>query len=129
MEVELATCRTSLLRARPRLDLVSILLDRRFLSSSRWVRYKNRSIHDQRDSSPIAGREVVRDVHGRPFVGYDVGGKAPQRRGQVPRTHSLQRQVRLITVPKRKLVRRRASAHQIFHNGPRRGGLYGDAGH
>ena len=58
MEVELATCRTSLLRARPRLDLVCILLDRRILSSSRWVRYSGRCIHIQCDSSPIAGREL-----------------------------------------------------------------------
>ena len=65
MEVELATCRTSLLRARPLLDLVCILLHRRIVSSSRWVRYNNRSIHIQWDSSPIAVREffgVLMDV-------------------------------------------------------------------
>ena len=28
-----------------------------------------------------------------------------------------------------KCVRRRASAHQIFHNRPRCGGLHGDGGH
>ena len=28
------------------------------MSSSRWVRYNNRSIHIQCDSSPIAGREL-----------------------------------------------------------------------
>ena len=35
-----------------------ILLDRRILSSSRWVRYSGRCIHIQCDSSPIAGREL-----------------------------------------------------------------------
>ena len=58
MEVELATCRTSVLRARPRLDLVCISLDLRIMSSSRWVRYHNRSLHILCDSSPIAGREL-----------------------------------------------------------------------
>ena len=94
MEVELATCRTSLLRARPRLDLVCILLDRRIISSSRWVLYNNRSIHIQCDSSPIAGPELFGMLMDGFFLGYDV-----------------------------------ASAHQIFHNGPRCGGLYGDGGH
>ena len=58
LEAELATCRTSLLRARPRLDLVCIWLDRRIMRSSRWVRCNNRSIHIQCDSSPIAEREL-----------------------------------------------------------------------
>ena len=69
MEVELATCRTSLLRARPRLDLVCILLDRRIMSSSRWVRYKNRSIHIQCDSSPIE----VRELFGMPMDVFFLG--------------------------------------------------------
>ena len=89
MEVELATCRTLLLRARPRLDLVCILLDRCIMSSSRWVRCNNGSIHIQCDSSPIAGRELFGMLMDVFFLSYDV----PQRRGHGPRTHSLQRQV------------------------------------
>ena len=58
LEVERVTCRTTLLRAWPRLELVCILLDPFIMSRSRWVRYKNRSIHIQGDSSPTAGREL-----------------------------------------------------------------------
>ena len=78
-------------------------------------RYNDRNIHNQCDSSPIAGREVVRDAHGRLIVGYDVSEKVPQRRGHGPRTHSLQRQVHELALgslvdhgAQRKLVRRRA---------------------
>ena len=54
MEVELATSRTSFLRARSRLDLVCIFLDRRIMSSSRWVRYNN----SEQSTDPVRGREL-----------------------------------------------------------------------
>ena len=34
------------------------LVDRRIMSSCRWVRYDNRSIHIQCDSPPMAWREL-----------------------------------------------------------------------
>ena len=56
----------------------------------------------------------------------------PQRRGHGPRTHRLQRQVHELALgslvdhgAEQKFVRRRASAHQIFHNG----GWNVDGGH
>ena len=64
------------------------------------------------------GAGVVRDAHGRLFLGYDVGGKVPQRRGHGPRTHSLQRQVHELALgslvdhgAQQRFVLRRASAH------------------
>ena len=55
-----------------------------------------------------------------------LGGKVLQRRGHEPRTHSLQRQVHELALgslvdhgARQTFVRRRASAHQIFHRGPR----------
>ena len=56
------------------------------------------ALQEQEHPHPVrqfadCGAGVVRDAHGRLFLGYDVGGKVPQRRGHGPRTHSLQRQV------------------------------------
>ena len=67
LEVELATCRTSLFRAR--LDLVCILLDRRNMSSFGWMRYNNSSIHIPCDSSPIAKRDLIGMVMDVFFLG------------------------------------------------------------
>ena len=124
MEVELATCRTSL-------DLVCILLDRCIVCCSRWVRYKNRSVHTQFDSSPIAGPELfgmLMDVFflGRTWVERCPSGVAMGHGHTACRDKCMNLLWVLVNHgAQKKMFRRCASAHQIFHNGPRCGGLYG----
>ena len=50
--------RSTLLRARIRLDITSMLLRRRLFNSGRWCSQPRRSLHLQVDASPITDREV-----------------------------------------------------------------------
>ena len=79
MGVELATSIPGLryCGARPRLDLAYILLNRRVVSSSRWVHFYNRSIHIQCDSSPIAERELFGMVFDVIFLGMTWVERCP----------------------------------------------------
>ena len=107
-----------------------------FLCNSRWVRHKTKSIHIQCDSSPIAVQELfgmlvdiwISDMRWveRCHIGVTMG----------PRTHGLPMHAGEFAVgsmvdhgAQDGFVRRRASAHQVFHNGPRCEGLDGVGEH